>query len=137
MSEDQIRTELAEIRRVQRESQNEIMALFKGLKDEIIESVKEHNDCLKDEVEERNRNSTSSFRWTMGLLFTVYFGVFAWLAKDHLALKEDHKELKTDFGIELRATASQHIEAIGFDDLMNKYFPTRGEPVKKPSAKVE
>jgi len=115
MSEDQIRVELSEIRTLQRESHAELSALITQLKDDVVA-----------EVDERNRQSLSNFRWLIGLILVPILGMFSWIAIDHLDLKEKHKELKTDFGTVLKTTEYLHKDAVGYEELVGKYFLSRG-----------
>lgn len=131
MSEDQIRTELAELRAIQRESHYELVELMGKIKDEILSDVKDYNETLKEEVDERNKLQLSNFRWLIGILIVPMLGFFSWLAIDHLDLKEKHKELKTDFGTVLRTTQFLHQDAVGYNEIVDKYFPSRGATLNK------
>lgn len=128
MSEDQIRAELSEIRAIQRESHYEIIGKVEQFRDEIINSVREYNKELREETDKKQRQHTASFRWMVALLFVPLLGLFSWFALGSLDTKDEQKELKADFGSHLLSTYDPQI--LGADKLLNKYYPTRGNPAK-------
>lgn len=116
MSEDQIRAELAEIRALVREGHAETILEMKDLKKEIIE-----------DVDKRNSEMRNGMYWMIGIFVTFVITFSSWIAADHLNLKKEHETLKTDFGLVLLSTASSHKDAIGYRDILDKYFPSRGQ----------
>jgi len=115
MSEDQIRTELLTIRSMITDSQDKTMQEVSDKHDQLCKNVGNQLDTIK---------------WMIGLLIIVLVAFGGWLAIDHLTLKQDHKDLKTDFGTVLMLTSPDNHQFLGYDELLNKYFPSRGGPVK-------
>lgn len=126
MSEDQIRTELQQIRVLIRESNAD-----------LNQQIRINHESTLEQVEKKNGEIVNMLKWFCGILFALLMSFGGWLAVDHLTfknktetelhgMKADHKELKNDFGIILRTTEIDHKNCVGFDEMVNKYFPSRG-----------
>lgn len=100
MSEDQIRSELSEIRALQRESHAEITELI-------------------------NRNNDTA-KWIFGGFAVACLTFAGWIALNHMELKQEHKTLQSDFGTVIKITQPLHQNCIGYEELVNKYYPSRG-----------
>ena len=122
MSEDQIHYELSVIRTLINESNADLTQQIRESNSATLLSVQARNNELKKDVQ----GQTNIVKWMIGLLITILMTVGGWLIMDHLCLKDDHKELKTDFGTVLKITSPDNHDFLGYDELMQKYFPIRG-----------
>mgnify|MGYP001176774338 CR=1 FL=1 len=122
MSEDQIHYELSIIRTLISESNADLSQQIRLTHDNTLESVDVKNAKQTGEI----NKMVDGVKWLIGILIVILLGFGSWLAIDHLTLKADHRELKTDFGTVLKVTSPDHDSCIGFKEMVDKYFPPRG-----------
>jgi hypothetical protein len=125
MSEDQLRAELNIIRELITESNADLSQAIRVANSDTLISVQARNNELKRDVKDMTDGMKDMFKWTMGIILVSFMSFGGWLATDHLSLKAEHKELKNDFGTVLKVTSTAHEDAIGFEEIMDKYFPAK------------
>lgn len=84
--------------------------------------LREEMGKLKDEI-------VHTMRWYLAFSFGVIMLLSGWigyLSKEMIDVKKQHESMRSDFGLSLLITASQHTTAIGYQELVNKYYPSRG-----------
>ena len=148
MSEDQIRAELSEMRVLIREGHAELVTMIRQANSEVLISVQARNNELKEDNTKRNsdlkkdneRINTdlrSTVIWIVGLFIVISLSFTSYVAVDHYAFKsnaretliqqqKDLTEVATDFGTVLKITSPAHYNCLGFLDMVDKYFPSRG-----------
>jgi len=137
MSEDQIHYELSIIRTLINESNADLSQAIRVANENTLINVQARNNELKKDVERQHtemcenvKSQLSGIKGMVVMLITILLSFGGWLSLDHLTLKDDHKELKTDFGTVLLITSPDNVDFIGYEDLLNKYFPARGQKWK-------
>jgi hypothetical protein len=133
MSEDQLHNEIERVRENQEiirllinESNADLSQQIRVANEKTLELVKHDNKQIEENVRGMIKSAFGIFQWIMGMFLVLVLGFGGWLALDHLTLKSEHKELKSDFGMVLKSTAADHSDCVGFQELVDKYFPSRG-----------
>lgn len=119
MSEDQIHSELSVIRMLINESNADLSQAIRIANDHALISVQERNNELKKDVKDQN----DTIKWMIGILIAVVLSFGGWLALDHLQLKADFIDTRTDIGTILKITSPDNTKYVGYDELMEKYYP--------------
>jgi hypothetical protein len=127
MSEDQIHAELSIIRTLINESNSDLSQQIQESQEKTLKSVDTKNCNLKDDVEKM----IDGVKWMIGILIVVILSFGGWLAIDHLNLKADYIDTRTDIGIILKITSPDNDRFIGFQELMEKYYPGKSRGVSK------
>jgi len=78
---------------------------------------------FKREIIGSLRNYLSVFLF----LFTIFGGVIGWNTVERINLTKDYEGLRNDFGIFLITCPPEYKKTIMYDQLIEKYFPKRGQ----------
>ena len=88
---------------------------------------------MRDEMHQLKKKIESMVRWYLTFTFgiiTLLSGWMGYVAREQTELRQQYEALRADFGLSLLITASQHKDAVGYQELVNKYFARRGEVIK-------
>lgn len=85
---------------------------------------------LREEMGKLKADIVSTMKWYLGFSFGVIMILSGWigyLSKEIVEVKKQTDSLKSDFGLSLLITASHHSTSIGYQELVSKYYPSRGK----------
>ena len=127
MYDEQLRRELLEYQKENRENHQSIIDTISTIKQETVDSVKEQNEALIVANDKILKAYRYVVKWA-GIIMVCFFG---WLAVGYLGTKETLKELKTDFGYILILAPKDHEKVEMFNEIRDKYNPKRGASTDK------